>query len=144
MDSNLELIIENILLLKPLLFNRLINREVTSSVIPQGSHSVLAILEKKHSASMSEIGKELFMPKPNATALVDKLVDVRMVERISDSSDRRIVRIKITEFGKESIDKARILLVENIKSKLKLLSENDLDRLSDSLKVVKEVIQKIQ
>lgn len=144
MDLNLENLVENIISLKHLIIKKLFNREITNSIIPQDAQYVLIMLKKNESATMSEIGCELFMPKPNVTVLVDKLVEAQMVERISDSNDRRIVRIKITEKGSEALAKVRNIFKELLKSKLLLLSEDDLNRLADSLNTVNEVMQKIQ
>jgi len=144
MESILENVAENILSLKRLLFKKLIDREITASIIPQDAQFILIMLEKKESATMSEIGKELYIPKPNVTPLVDKLVEAKMVERISDSTDRRIVRIKITEIGMDALSKARQLMAVYIQSKLSLLSENDLVSLAGSLNNIKTVMQNIQ
>ena len=144
LDSRTDNIIDNIISLKPLLFKKLINRDISSSIIPHGGQFILMMLLKSGTATMSEIGKELCVPKPNVTPIVDKLVDNLMVERISDSTDRRIVRIKITEKGMASVRQSKKLLKDFIKSKLILLSEHDLERLADSLTTINEVIQKIQ
>jgi len=44
---------------------------------------------------MSEIGKHLGIPKPNVTALIDKLIDEKLSERLPDKTDRRIIKIKL-------------------------------------------------
>lgn len=144
MDAKIENIIENIISLKPLLFKKLVNRDIAGGIIPHGSQFILMMLEKKDTATMSEIGKELCIPNPNVTPLVDKLVENQMVERTSDSNDRRIVRIKITPKGSDAIIQAKDLMKSFIKSKLTLLPESDLENLASSLNTIKEVIQKIQ
>lgn len=144
MDVKVENIIENIISLKPLLFKKLINRDIASGLIPHGGQFILMMLEKKGTATMSEISIKLCVPKPNVTPIVDKLVDANLVERISDANDRRIVRIRITDKGIETINLAKDLMKSFIKSKLTLLSEGDLEKLSSSLNIIKEVIQKIQ
>jgi DNA-binding MarR family transcriptional regulator len=112
--------------------------------MPHGGYFVLMMLQRNNAVTMSEIGKELCIPKPNVTPIVDKLVDSKLVERISDSNDRRIVRIKITQKGLDAIVQVKVLMQDSIKGKIALLSENDLDKLSASLVNIKDVLQKIQ
>ena len=144
MDNRiLDKIVDNILSIKPILFKNLIKPEMVSHIIPAGSYHLFIILEKHGTLSMTEIGKELTMPKPNVTSLIDKLIDSGFVERIPDLNDRRIVKIQFTISGKKAIDKAKIFVRENIKEKLLMLSDGELALLADSLQTVKEILSKI-
>ena len=41
----------------------------------------------------------------SATSMIDRLVDRGMVERVSDSEDRRVVVCRLTDSGREEIDR---------------------------------------
>ena len=50
---------------------------------------------------MSELSTELNVPMSTATRIVDWLVRGDMVERVNDPSDRRVVRVGMSQGGRE-------------------------------------------
>jgi len=55
----------------------------------------------KDSVTMSEFSRILMVPLSTATRIVDWLVDNGFVERLPDPEDRRIVRVTLTNVGRE-------------------------------------------
>lgn len=53
------------------------------------------------SLTMGELSKALDVPLSTATRIVDWLVESGYVRRLSDPEDRRIVRVALTEAGRE-------------------------------------------
>jgi DNA-binding MarR family transcriptional regulator len=51
--------------------------------------------------TMGELSTELGIPLSSATRIVDGLVGANFIERIPDESDRRVVRVRMTETGRE-------------------------------------------
>jgi len=51
--------------------------------------------------TMGELSSELEVPLSTATRIVDGLVQAGMVERVNDPSDRRVVRVGMSESGCE-------------------------------------------
>jgi DNA-binding MarR family transcriptional regulator len=49
--------------------------------------------------TMSELGLALEMPHSSTTRVVDWLVRAKIIERVDDPDDRRIVRVRLTENG---------------------------------------------
>ena len=82
-------------------------------------YNVLRILKGKHPDSYcnQEITQRMIDKSSNATRIVDKLVEKKLVTRSEDKSDRRLVNIKITDKG------------------IKLLSEIDKTPYSDKTKM---------
>ncbi|MGA2297335.1 MAG: MarR family transcriptional regulator [FCB group bacterium] len=144
MDVNkLDNIVDNILSVKPILYKNLIKPELVASIIPAGSYHLFLILEKYITLSMTEIGKELAMPKPNVTSLVDKLISLGFVERMPDAHDRRIINVKLTNSGHKAIEQAKEYVMNYIRKKLLVLSDSELELLSSSLQNVKEILLKV-
>jgi len=144
MDVNkLDNIVDNILSVKPILYKNLIKPELVASIIPAGSYHLFLILEKFNTLTMTEIGKELAMPKPNVTSLVDKLISSGFVERMSDTHDRRIINVQLTASGKKAIEQAKEYVMDNLKKKLLVLSDSELELLASSLQNVKEIMLKV-
>ena len=53
------------------------------------------------SMSMGEFSSVLSVPLSTATRIADWLVDRKYIQRLPDSDDRRVVRIALTDMGKE-------------------------------------------
>lgn len=51
------------------------------------------------SMTMTELARSVHCSKQQMTRTVSRLIDCRLAERISDPSDRRIIRLRLTEEG---------------------------------------------
>ena len=61
--------------------------------------SVLLRLHYHHACGVSEIGEHLGVTNPAASQLIDRLVNLGLLERNEDPSDRRIKNISLTPRG---------------------------------------------
>jgi MarR family 2-MHQ and catechol resistance regulon transcriptional repressor len=137
-------IVDNILSIKLNFFKPFMDSKGLKSLITPGTYYVLIALERNGPLSMSSIGREASMPKPNVTALIDKLILKGLAERTQDVHDRRIVNIKITKKGlkmKKEIDKT---FEEHTTKTLSVLTADEVKLLSDSLNKVRQLMSKIQ
>ncbi len=147
MENNIiEEIIENIFAIHPIIHRNLIN--VIDESISQGfSHdhfAILGMLSRLDALPVSEIGRRISISKPQMTVMIDKLADSGLVMRKSDSADRRIIHISITESGRELLKRAREHIIANLKKKLSDLSDADIELMSRSLADIKMVGLKIK
>ena len=65
---------------------------------------VLFLIGRSGPVSVGQVASGLGIAQPSATEIIEKLVGKGLVERTADPSDRRIVRVGLTERGKEMID----------------------------------------
>ncbi|RKD30105.1 MarR family winged helix-turn-helix transcriptional regulator [Thermohalobacter berrensis] len=144
-NNSLEPIVESIFSILPLFKKKLIKPHKHNKAIDLSpSHlQILFLLDDLGKLPISEIGKHLFISKPNMTPLIQKLIKENLVERIRNEEDRRYIDIQITKKGKELIENHKALVAGNLKKKLANLSEEDLKELSLSLNKVKEIISKL-
>ncbi|SDU49896.1 MarR family winged helix-turn-helix transcriptional regulator [Jiangella alkaliphila] len=70
------------------------------------------------------------------TARVDKLTARGLVSRRRDDDDRRAVRVKLTDFGKKSVDAALEGLLANERRLLAGLGDEERKRLADLLRAL--------
>ncbi|MGE5072423.1 MAG: MarR family winged helix-turn-helix transcriptional regulator [Anaerolineae bacterium] len=63
----------------------------------------LLLMQRETPPTMSELSAELGIPMSSATRLADWLVRAKVVERSNDPHDRRVVRLQITDHGRELI-----------------------------------------
>jgi DNA-binding MarR family transcriptional regulator len=142
-EKELEDIIDNILSIKLIFFKELVNLKELRKLITPGTYYIMIALEKHGSLSMSQIGRETAMPKPNVTSFVDMLISKHFAERIPDEKDRRIINIKLTKKGlkaKREIDK---FFRNQMHNKLRVLTSAEIKNLSCSLIHVSDVLSKI-
>lgn len=92
---------------------------------------------------MSEIGRHMGISRPYMTALVDKLVDDGLVERVPDPNDRRAVLVRITEAGREAnkdfARNTREVIVKNLSS----LDSEDVEVLHELMKSIRVIVSKL-
>jgi len=136
----IDQIAENLITIHPLLYKSISRPMRNQSSITPGGMFVLGSLKRYGILSMSDIGKCLSMPKPHITVIVDKLIEEGYVERQSDPKDRRIVNILLSDKGMADFEKIKQAVSENLKSKLVVLNEEELEQLSAASQKVKEIL----
>jgi len=104
---------------------------------------ILGILSKHNALPVSEIGRRLMISKPQMTAILDILEDLKMVNRSQNPEDRRIVDISISPLGLKTLARALENLKNNMAIKLANLSEADLLAFTAALKTINKVGFKI-
>ncbi len=105
--------------------------------------ALLAGEEEGESISSSLIAERLLISRAYTTALVDKLVRMKLVSRIPDRRDRRFVWIEITPEGRAQLEEStrdnRILY----EKRLSVLSREDRDSLYRGIKNTVDILEKI-
>ena len=74
--------------------------------------STAGILDRDGPMTMGQLSKATSIPQSTATRMVDWMVDNGYVERFHDTEDRRVVRVRLTENGRELLLAAREQLRE--------------------------------
>ncbi len=78
------------------------------------------------------------------TPIIDKLISENMVTRYTDSKDRRVIRVELTEKGSIFIKDQEKLVKTLLTEKISNLSSEDLQYLSDHIIGIKNIILKIK
>ena len=118
--------------------NWVLNR-ISSALKPTGlslqQFNVLSILygQPKHTATVNLITERLIDRMPNTSRLLNKLTDKGLIEKEKNSSDQRVVSIKLTKEGATVKKQARAL----IDAILVNLSDQEADALNDLLEKVR-------
>ncbi len=76
----------------------------------------LIILKKHKVVQMSDVADNFRISMPTATVLLDKLVLMKLVKRIHDPKDRRVVKVTLT-------DRGEMLMTEELKRKNEKLNK---------------------
>jgi len=82
-------------------FNNIMAERLKPFEISPSQFNVLRILKGKHPESYcnQDITQRMIDKSSNATRIVDKLLEKKLVNRVEDKDDRRLVKITITQKG---------------------------------------------
>ena len=95
----------------------------------------------EHRLSTSELGSALLLSSGGATRLVDRMVRRGLVERIPDTSDRRVSWVRMTPDGLSVLtDATRIHLADLEEHFISRLDASERERLTDLLRKVRSPI----
>jgi DNA-binding MarR family transcriptional regulator len=103
----------------------------------------MAAFHEDRQYSMGELCKIANVKMPSMTEVVDRLEKEGFVERVRDTEDRRVVKVKLTPAGKEAhnaILKSRKQQLENI---FGCLDEKELLRFLSSLRTASSTMKRV-
>ena len=145
-EEKLNRMVEDLYSLFPLVRRKLLKhkRPYKGRNMAQSHYQVLGILGKRGELPMSEIGRMAHIHKSNMTALSDKLVEEGVAERLPDATDRRKINLAISPRGREKLEHWKNQQHNDIKTRLSSLSDEDQEKLYQSVKDIKEIISKIE
>ena len=91
---------------------------------------ILILLSRsKTPHTMGELSGELGIPLSSTTRIVDGLVNANLLERINDPLDRRVVRIQMSEHGKQFSQTATDHIKQRVSTLLNTFSPSEQEQL---------------
>lgn len=85
---------------------------------------------------MKDISDHLIRGMPSATSMIDRLVKKGYVERVPDPSDRRVVLCRITEPGREMLDRFSHMGAVRFEAVAESLTDHELDKIAPALEML--------
>lgn len=101
----------------------------------------LAHIAKRGSCTMRELASELMVSKQQLTPLVDRMVEAGQVVRKPDENDRRLVRIELSDKGREMFKEMGASLKNNFRERLSQIPDSELDQLELMLPRIHKILQ---
>ena len=71
--------------------------------ISLGQYTLLAVMDELGESTMGTLAKEMGLSLGGLTGLIDRVIDMGFVERFRIPQDRRIVKVKLTQKGSETL-----------------------------------------
>lgn len=105
---------------------------------------IMKVLREEGTLHVAEIGEKLQIAKAQMTHLLDKLVDLNLVERRMNSADRRTLNIALTARGRTLLDEHENFLVNTVRDYMSSLSDKELETFSSSLRNLRDTLFKLQ
>ncbi len=103
---------------------------------------LLTCFSNKAELTMTELSNNLAVSMPTMTAMVDRLVNSKMVERERSNIDRRVVRVKLTDAGEKILKKLVRIRRKEMEKILMNLSEGEMESYLTSIEVVARLLAK--
>lgn len=102
----------------------------------------LMFIHKNNKTTMSAIAENFQIELPSATSLITKLSDQKLVTRLDDPNDRRLVLITLTEEGKSLLERAMRERRRKLENILSYLSSQEKVQLTHILETLNSKLQK--
>lgn len=143
--KTIESVAQNMFYAIPLMRKRMLHMDIIQSEhgIPLSHVQVLSMLSEQEALSVSEISKRLDIAKPNITPLVDRLMQMGLVDRKRDTTDRRVVNVIILPKGIEKLDAIRRTIAENVQQQAEQISAADFRELAEALGSITRILSQM-
>ncbi|MEN6347954.1 MAG: MarR family transcriptional regulator [Syntrophomonas sp.] len=101
----------------------------------------LSLIARRGSCTMREMAAELMVSKQQLTQLVDRMVEAGQVVRKPDENDRRLVRIELSDKGRNMFKEMGARLKSSFREKLSQIPDSELDQLELMLPRIHKILQ---
>jgi len=103
--------------------------------ISEQQYNILRILRGAgKEITITEVKSRMVQKSPNATRLMDKLCEKKLIERRRCDNDRRVVFVKITKKGLGLLEKINISKLEQLMNRLSESEAKTLNQLLDKIR----------
>lgn len=141
-----EKFVQNLLLVLPGWHSKLVRpfKDMLSREMSLETYYCLQTLKICETATMSELARQLKVPKQQVTKLVDKLNEHEFIERVWEEEDRRVIRIRLTLKAVSYMDEYYLKNKDFIKSLEDQLTEEELRQLNDAVETLGNILPKLK
>lgn len=115
--------------------------ESTAFGVTASQYQAMLALESQ-TLPMQELAHRLLVSPSTATRVVDQLVQRRLVRRVPDKADRRIVWVHLTRTGGERLLQVKTTRLDNARAILALIEPEDQQQLIHQLMILDKAATK--
>lgn len=117
-------------------------RQTSNSQISQAQLSILMILEEHGAMRINEIASAESIRMPTASNAVNQLENMGLVTRIRDVSDRRGVRVDLTDKGRSELKELAVERSQNLANMLSTLNEEELKQAEQFVPLIHTLLER--
>lgn len=114
--------------------------EFTAVDLTMAQAKLLYVVTAAGDLSMSEIAQRLGVTISTASGAVDHLVSAGLLDRIDDPANRRQVRVSVTPFGLETLERLRELSTRQLRALFDLVGDDDLADVERAIRILTEAV----
>ena len=140
----------DLLSIPPLVF-RAIRRKLINIALAESNidikfphMQIMTVLKEEGTMHPMEIGERLLIAKAQMTHLIDKLVELDLVERNIGDVDRRTINITLTKKGRQLAEEHKKNVYKAVGEYISCLEDSELETLSTSLRNLRDILFKLE
>jgi len=141
--KTIDNIVDNLFYALPVIHNRLMKIDpphINCGIRLSRQHiGILALVFNEGACPVTEIAAAFLIPKPRMTLLVNQMEKVGLIKRNGCPDDRRITNIALTPKGRSVFRQCDEYIKNNVRDILAELTGQELEDLSRSLKILREI-----
>lgn len=123
--------------------NDLSQNIITDAITPV-QYKILEYLKVSQPVTITEISDCHHMSLPNTSRELKKLQEKKLIEKISDTEDRRKHYVRLTEDGEQMMDEAFRCIEVRFQHLIQDVSEEDLEEIKHALDILQQNVFKQQ
>jgi DNA-binding MarR family transcriptional regulator len=104
---------------------------------------MLLTIHDRGCCPLTALSEDLHIAMSSASEMVDRLVQLGLIHRTADPGNRRRITIQLTAKGVELIGELQRGIIDNYRILLARLTEEEQERLVDSLQSVVTIMEKL-
>jgi len=112
--------------------------------MPPSHMKVIIYLSMVKSVPVSKISSTLNISKSNTTPIIDKLIEYDLVHRYTDSNDRRIIRVELTNTALEIFETFKVFARSRLVEKICNLPDDDLLEVQSCMCKLTDIFSKLK
>lgn len=136
---------ELLLKLLPLWQNKIVRpfkQILDDGITPEMYNCMQFLLWFDDGIAMTELSKTLRLPKQRMTKLADRLVREGFAARGSDSADRRIIRLALTDKARRYLEGVLSQDIESYKENFKSLDPQEMEEFQSAVETLFRILSK--
>ena len=114
--------------------------EFTTLDLTMAQAKLLYVVMAAGELSLSEIAGQLRITASTASGAVDRLVELGLLARDDDPSDRRQLRVSATPQGTRAIEQIRELSERQLRALFDVMSDDDLDVIARATQIMSDAV----
>ncbi|MFC1948854.1 MarR family winged helix-turn-helix transcriptional regulator [Chloroflexota bacterium] len=149
-DNIIDSVAEDLFSTMPLI-GRSIRRKLVKTALTHFDENItpphfeiMKLLQEAGTLHVAEIGERLQIARPQMTHLIDKMVELDIVNREISTEDRRMINITLTDRAKKILDEHDSVIKNAAREMLAGLSDTELQDLSTSLQKLQKIFSPLK
>lgn len=137
-----ERFVQNLLHVLPNWHSKLVRpfKDTLNKEMSLETYYCLETLKMYGTVTMTELARQLKVPKQQVTKLVDKLYEYQFIERVFKADDRRVTWIRLTPKAASYLDEYYLKNTAFIRSLEEQLTEEQLRELNHAVETLREIL----
>ena len=137
-------LVQEFLTILPMMHRYTFQNPLDENHVPVSPNQMLALLSLNlfPRSNMTQLASRLMVSKQQLTKIVDVLVEKKLVQRLSDENNRRLVLLELTEAGQQLVQTMLCLQAAKSAQLFSDITPEERENLMQALNLLERVLEK--